>query len=275
VTTHNEPWVVAVLGHETGIFAPGLKNRKLAYQAAHHLLLSHGMALSAMRSIGKKVPMGIVLNQSPFYPLTETPEDQKKAELDYGLLVRWYMDPLLKGHYPEEVLAYLGKDAPDIAADDLNLIGAPLDFIGINYYTRQVSSAKGPFEPAQNGLPVTDMGWEIYPDGLTDLLVQLKNEYPLPPLYITENGAAFKEVVTAEGVHDMARVEYLKSHISAVHAAIAQGVDVRGYFLWSLLDNFEWASGYAKRFGIIYVDYETLARQPKQSAHWYREFLRD
>jgi beta-glucosidase len=275
VTTHNEPWVVAILGHETGIFAPGLKTRKIAYQAAHHLLLSHGMAVAAMRSMRKPVPMGIVLNQSPFYPLTQDPADQAKAELEYGLLVRWYMDPLLEGHYPQDLLEHLGNDAPEIAAGDLDLIRSPLDFIGINYYTRQVSSAKGPFEPAQNGLPVTDMGWEIYPDGLTDLLVQLKNEYPLPPLYITENGAAFKEVVTAEGVHDMARVEYLKSHISAVHAAIAQGVDVRGYFLWSLLDNFEWASGYAKRFGIIYVDYETLARQPKQSAHWYREFLRD
>ncbi|MEY4728869.1 MAG: hypothetical protein RL020_27 [Pseudomonadota bacterium] len=273
IATHNEPWVVSILGHESGIFAPGIRDRKIAMQTAHHLLLSHGMALQSMRATGTKAQLGIVLNQSPFYPATSAPEDVAKAKLEDGLLVRWYMDPLLKGHYPADVMQHLGKDAPDITAGDLDIIRAPLDFIGINYYTRQVVSAQPDFNHAANKLPLTDMGWEICPEGLTDLLVRLNRDYPLPPLLITENGAAFPDQLSNGEIDDLPRIAYLKQHIAAVHHAIQQGVNVSGYFVWSLLDNFEWASGYEKRFGIIYVDYATQKRYLKNSAKWYKQFL--
>jgi beta-glucosidase len=276
IATHNEPWVVAILGYEQGIFAPGIKNRKTAYQVSHHLLLSHGMALDAMRRVGTQASLGIVLNQSPIDPDTNVLEDVNKAKLDDGLLIRWYMDPLLKGRYPQDVIDYLGADAPMIEDGDLEIIAAPIDFIGINYYTRQLASAKGPYEPQKRGLPVTDMGWEIYPQGLTQLLLRLHRDYQLPAIYITENGAAFPDQLNDSGeVDDQVRIDYIARHIAAVHEAIEMGVDVRGYFVWSLLDNFEWASGYVKRFGIVYVDYETQRRIPKSSAHWYRGFLKN
>jgi beta-glucosidase len=273
IATHNEPWVVAILGHESGIFAPGIRDRKIAMQTAHHLLLSHGMALQSMRATGTKAQLGIVLNQSPFYPATPAPEDVAKAKLEDGLLVRWYMDPLLKGQYPADVVKHLGKDAPDITAGDLDIIRAPLDFIGINYYTRQVVSAQPDFNHAANKLPLTDMGWEICPEGLTDLLVRLNRDYPLPPLLITENGAAFPDQINNGEIDDLPRIAYLKQHIAAVQNAIQQGVNVSGYFVWSLFDNFEWASGYEKRFGIVYVDYATQKRYLKNSAKWYKQFL--
>lgn len=273
IATHNEPWVVSILGHETGIFAPGIRDRKIAMETAHHLLLSHGMALQSMRTTGTNAQLGIVLNQSPFYPATLAPEDLAKAKLEDGLLIRWYMDPLLKGNYPADVLEHLGKDAPDIASGDLDIIRAPLDFIGINYYTRQVVSAQSRFDHLENKLPVTDMGWEICPEGLTDLLLRLKRDYPLPTLLITENGAAFADQLVNGEVNDLPRIAYLKQHISAVQNALERGVDVSGYFVWSLLDNFEWASGYEKRFGIVYVDYATQKRYLKNSAKWYNRFL--
>jgi beta-glucosidase len=275
IATHNEPWVVSILGNESGIFAPGIKNRKIAMQVSHHLLLSHGMAVRAMRAAGTRATLGIVLNQSPITSDTDRPEDRHEAAIADGLIVRWYMDPLLLGRYPQDVLAHLGADAPDVMPGDFEIIGTPIDFIGINYYTRQVVSASGPYEPAKRGLPVTDMEWEIYPQGLTDLLVRLDRDYTLPPLYITENGAAFRDVLADGAVHDPDRIAYLKGHVAAVGSAIAQGVDVRGYFLWSLFDNFEWASGYEKRFGIVYVDYANQARYLKSSACWYRDFLLD
>ncbi len=275
IATHNEPWVVSILGHQTGLFAPGIKNRKIAMQVSHHLLLSHGMAVQAMRAAGTRATLGIVLNQSPITAETDAPADRHEAAIADGLIVRWYMDALLKNSYPQDVLTHLGADAPVVREDDFRMIGTPIDFIGINYYTRQVVSASGPYEPAKRGLPVTDMEWEIYPQGLTDLLVRLAHDYTLPPLYITENGAAFRDVLTAAGVHDPDRIAYLKEHVAAVAAAIAQGVDVRGYFLWSLFDNFEWASGYEKRFGIVYVDYATQERHLKSSAFWYRDFLQE
>lgn len=273
IATHNEPWVIAILGHESGIFAPGIRDRKIAMQTTHHLLLSHGMALQSMRAVGTRAQLGIVLNQSPFYPATPDATDIAKAKLEDGLLVRWYMDPLFKGHYPEDVMQHLGKDAPNIAAGDLDIIRTALDFIGINYYTRQLVSANANFNFAENKLPVTDMGWEICPEGLTELLVRLHRDYPLPTLLITENGAAFADQLHQGEVDDAERIAYLKQHISAAGDAIEQGVNISGYFVWSLLDNFEWASGYAKRFGIVYVDYATQQRYLKNSAKWYSEFL--
>lgn len=273
IATHNEPWVVSILGHELGIFAPGLKDRKVAYQVGHHLLLSHGLTLRALREQGCQLPLGIVLNQSPIYPATDSLADREKARLDDGIVVRWYMDPLLKGHYPEDVVAHLGADAPVVAAGDMELIRQPLDFLGINYYTRNFSSTGEPWDVHTPGNPVTDMNWEVYPAGLTELLVRLHQDYALPPIYITENGAAFKDAIVDGVVADPMRIDYLRDHMKATLNARDQGVDVRGYFVWSLLDNFEWASGYAKRFGIVHVDYETQKRTLKASAHWYQRFL--
>jgi beta-glucosidase len=273
IATHNEPWVVATLGHEAGIFAPGLKSQKAAMQASHHLLLSHGLALQAMRAQGVKAPLGIVLNQSPSHAETDSSEDNAKARLDDGLTIRWYMDPLLLGNYPEDVLTFLGADAPPVQAGDMEIIRQPLDFIGINYYTRNVSGTGAPQQKAHPEREVTDMGWEVYPAGLTELLARIDADYPLPPLYIMENGAAYRDEVVDGRVADADRIRYLRSHMAAVADAMELGVDVRGYFVWSLLDNFEWAEGYTKRFGIIYVDYETQRRILKDSALWYRDFL--
>ncbi len=273
IATHNEPWVVATLGHEAGIFAPGLKSRKAAMQAAHHLLLSHGLAMQALRAQGVRVPLGIVLNQSPSHAATDSAEDVAKARLDDGLTIRWYMDPLLLGRYPEDVLAFLGADAPPVLAGDMEIIRQPLDFLGINYYTRNVSGTGAPQQNTHAGREVTDMGWEVFPAGLTELLARIHADYPLPPVYIMENGAAYRDQLIDGRVADADRIRYLHSHMAAVADALALGVDVRGYFVWSLLDNFEWAEGYLKRFGIVYVDYETQRRIPKDSALWYRDFL--
>jgi beta-glucosidase len=273
IATHNEPWVVATLGHEAGIFAPGLKSQKAAMQAAHHLLLSHGLAMQQMRAAGVAPPLGIVLNQSPSHAATDSPEDAAKARLDDGLTIRWYMDPLLLGRYPEDVLAFLGNDAPTVLDGDMEIIRQPLDFLGINYYTRNVSGTGAPQQNVQPGREVTDMGWEVYPAGLTELLARIHADYPLPPVYIMENGAAYKDQLIDGRVVDVDRIRYLRSHVAAVADALALGVDVRGYFVWSLLDNFEWADGYSKRFGIIYVDYSTQQRTLKDSALWYRDFL--
>jgi beta-glucosidase len=273
ITTHNEPWVMAAMGHETGEFAPGIKNRAVAMQVSHHLLLSHGLALQALRAQGCRSKLGIVLNQSPVVPATDTPEDHAFARLKDGKLVRWYMDPLFNKGYPADIIAYLGEDAPKIAAGDLRDIATPMDFLGVNYYSRKVASASGQWNVHVGGLPYTDMGWEIYPEGLTELLLRLHRDYTLPPIYLTENGAAFRDEMTHGKIHDFPRIDFIKRHLAAVGAAMQQGVNVQGYMVWSLLDNFEWASGYEKRFGIIHVDYATQQRTLKDSALWYRDFL--
>jgi beta-glucosidase len=273
ITTHNEPWVMATLGYETGIFAPGIKNRKLAMQAAHHLLLSHGLAMQALRADGCSSAVGIVLNLSPVQPASAVPDDIAAARLEDGRLLRWYMDPLFHGRYPQDVIDFLGADAPQVDAGDLAAIAQPMDFMGLNYYTRAVVSAQGRWDVKQSGLELTDMGWEIYPQGLTELLLRLHRDYAVPPLFVTENGGAFKDALQDGRIHDSGRQQYIESHIAAVGEALRLGVPMVGYMVWSLLDNFEWASGYEKRFGIVHVDYETQTRTLKDSALWYREFI--
>lgn len=269
-STHNEPWVTAVLGNQTGLFAPGLKDPVIARRVAHHLLLSHGLSLQAIRAAGVKAALGIVLNQSPATPATSSAEDVALAAREYALLVRWFAEPLLLGRYPT---------APDlpvceaIEPGDLETIAQPLDFLGINYYTRIWSSTSNPPVPAPHAQGTSDMGWENYPEGLTELLCGLKRDYPLPPVFITENGMAHRDVLVDGKVDDQPRIEYMRTHLSALKAAIDAGVDVRGFFYWSLMDNFEWSSGYAKRFGLVHVDYQTQVRTPKESAHWYRRFI--
>ncbi len=273
ITTHNEPWVVAQMGHEWGVFAPGLKSRATATQVSHHLLLSHGLALQALRAAGCQARLGIVLNLAPIHTATDTDADRAQARIDDGRLVRWYMDPLFHGRYPDDVLAHLGADAPQVEPGDMAAIRQPMDFLGVNYYSRAVASADGSWQAGRSGLPLTDMGWEIYPSGLTELLVRLHRDWNVPPLYVKENGAAFQDQLVAGRVHDEERVAYLAAHITAVADALAQGVPMAGYMVWSLLDNFEWASGYAKRFGIVHVDYASQRRTLKDSALWYRSFL--
>ena len=273
LVTHNEPWVVAVLGHQDGIFAPGLKARSVAFQVAHHLLLSHGMAVAAVRETHPNLELGIVLNLSPIYPASEAAADIAKAKLDDGYIVRWYMDPLFKAAYPQDVWDDLGSDAPVVLDGDMDTIAQPLDFVGVNYYTRNFSSSGNPWDVRANAARVTDMGWEVFPQGLTELLVRLDQDYAPKALLVTENGAAFVDELMDAQVVDPDRLEYLREHIAACADAIAQGVPLKGYFAWSLLDNFEWASGYAKRFGLVYVDYATQQRIVKSSGQWYADFL--
>ena len=273
ITTHNEPWVVSVLGHQAGVFAPGLKNRALAMQVAHHLLLSHGLALQAMRADGCRAELGLVLNLAPVHPASDSEADRARAELDDGLLARWYLDPCFHARYPADALQALGADAPRVEHGDMAVIAQPLDFLGVNYYSRSIVGADGkPFDARAAGREVTAMGWEVYPEGLTELLLRLHRDYPVP-LFVCENGAAYDDALHEGRVDDAERVHYLQRHVGAVADAVAQGAAVRGYFVWSLLDNFEWASGYAKRFGIVHVDYDSQRRTPKASAHWYRDFV--
>ena len=276
-TTLNEPWCSSILGYSMGAHAPGVTDPGASIRAAHHLLLGHGLAIDAMRARGGDSVFGITLNLSPTDAASDAPEDVDAARRADGLANRLFLDPLLKGAYPDD----LGLPVDHIADGDLETIGADLDFLGVNYYFRTVvrkgEDAGGPtiwplngdIDPVERGLPKTDMGWEIDPDGLYDILRRVARDYPGVPLYVTENGAAFDT-----GVHDTDRVEYLRSHFAAAERAIGDGVDLRGYFVWSLLDNFEWAYGFSKRFGLIHVDYETLERTPKDSARFYAEVTR-
>jgi beta-glucosidase len=273
ITTHNEPWVIAMLGHESGHFAPGVKCRATAMQVVHHLLLSHGLALQALRAAGCGARLGIVLNLAPVQPISDSAADLAAARLEDGRLLRWYMDPLFRRGYPADVLAHLGADGPKLRASDLADIATPMDFLGINYYSRNVVGASGPWDVRSGDRPITDMGWEVYPEGLTELLLRVHRDYPVPPLYVTENGAAFPDRLVDGQVHDAERTSYIGAHIAATAAAMRQGVPMAGYMVWSLLDNFEWASGYAKRFGLVHVDYATQQRTLKNSARHYQSFL--
>lgn len=271
ICTHNEPWCTAYLGNHTGQFAPGFQDPKLAIQVAHHLLLSHGKALQAMRASGVKAPLGIVLNQSSVTPATNSQADLECAQRHYASFVRWYMDPIFLKSYPKApgISIY-----PEVHENDFNIIAQPLDFLGINYYTRIWASAAVPPVPAPNVLGVNDMGWENHPQGLTELLTQINRDYDLPPIFITENGYAGADSLDQGQVHDAERITYVRTHLEALQKAMEAGVDVRGYFYWSLFDNYEWNSGYAKRFGLVHVDYDNQQRTLKDSAVWYRDLIR-
>ena len=273
IATHNEPWCSANLGYGNAQFAPGVADARSAIQVSHHLLLSHGLAMQAMRAAGTSARLGIVLNQWTADPATDCAADRALAELEYARSVQWFMDPIFKGRYPQLALRAHGANAPVVHDGDMAAIHQPIDFLGVNYYFRAWCSAARPPLPPPAPLGVTDMGWEIYPQGLTELLVKLNGEYALPPVYITENGMAHAETLEAGQVVDTARIDFVSRHLQALQPAMAAGVDVRGYFLWSLLDNFEWNSGYTRRFGIVYVDYATQQRIPKASAWWYRDLI--
>ncbi|MFG6415863.1 GH1 family beta-glucosidase [Roseateles sp. DC23W] len=272
IATHNEPWCTATLGYETAQFAPGHTSRAESLQVAHHLMLSHGDAIAAMRAV-TRAPLGIVLNHTPSFPATPSEADRRAARIDDGLNVRWYMDPIFRGAYPQDAIDFVGADAPQVEPGDLARIHQPLDFLGINFYTRSLLAADGKpvTGPGQRGF--TDMGWEIVPEVFAQHLVRLAREYNPPPMYITENGMANADRVVDGRVPDVERIAYLSAHLRALATAISLGADVRGYFYWSLLDNFEWNSGYLKRFGLFHVDYATQQRVAKDSAHWYRDLV--
>jgi beta-glucosidase len=281
--THNEPWVVAFLGHAYGTKAPGMRQWPTALRASHHLLLSHGLALRALRAqLGEMAQVGIALNQFPIHPAGPGEADRDAARRMDGHLNRWFLDPLLRGSYPADMLALyeaLYGPAEAVRDGDLQLIRAPIDFLGVNYYNPQrIAAAPGdlPLQARQVPAPppTTAMGWEVDPDGLHEVLMRLRRDYGPLPVYITENGASFDDPPAVNGhVEDPERTAYLQGHLAALARAVADGADVRRYCVWSLLDNFEWEEGYDKRFGIVHVDFATQARVPKSSALWYRDFI--
>ena len=276
--TLNEPFCSAYLSYEAGIHAPGHKNRQQGRQAAHHLLLAHGLAMPILRQHAPAAKHGIVLNFSPCHAASDSPEDRWAAATAHAYHNLWYLQPLLKRSYPGLLHELPSHEQPQIEPGDMDIIAQPLDFLGVNYYTRTVFRAKNNWfsdVPPQGTLskPLTCMGWEVYPQGLTEILVDLRRSFAnLPPIYITENGAAFPDQLSNHGINDQARIEYYQSHLLAVHQSIEAGVDIRAYFAWSLLDNFEWAEGYTKRFGIVYVDFTSQERILKASAKALQQF---
>lgn len=277
--THNEPWVVAFLGHLTGMHAPGWDDLALALQVSHHLLLSHGLAVPILRESGRQdTQVGITLNMSPIYAASDAEVDIEAARRHDGYLNRWFIDPLLLGSYPSDMWQYYAWQTPRVAPGDLETIGAPIDFLGVNYYNRTViQHGDVGFLNTRSVKPqgeYTAMDWEVYPQGLTALLLRLTRDYGVPDLYITENGCAYEDVVEADGaIHDQKRLAYLQQHFAAAHEAIKHGAPLKGYFVWSLMDNFEWAYGYTRRFGITYVDYNSQRRTLKDSALFYRQVI--
>ena len=275
--THNEPFCASWLGYGLGVHAPGGTSVRDALAAAHHVLLSHGWAVQAVRRAAPTAEVGIVLDTWPIHPASDDPADVAVAHAEDGIRNRWFFDPLLRGSYPEDALERLAGDAPSLRDGDLETISVPLDFLGVNNYSRRIVRAGADGAAVDVRAPegeLTDMTWEVYPPGLSESLVRLHGEYGVESLYVTENGAAFADVRSHDGrIHDVERIAYLDRYLGAVATALASGVPVRGYFVWSLLDNFEWSLGYSKRFGLVYVDYPTLERVPKDSFHWYRELI--
>ena len=273
--TFNEPWCVSILSNLIGAHAPGLRDAPTAYRVAHQLNLSHGQAVGVIRQNCPTADVGITLNLWPIVPASDSEVDVEAARMIDGMQNRWFLDPLFKGSYPTEVAEYLGDAIQSIDLDEVKSAAVPIDFLGINYYNRMVISASGPAALPEDA-EYTAMGWEVYPQGLTDLLVRVYRDYAPKALYVTENGAAYDDPVpspTDDIVEDPQRVAYLESHLNACDQAIIQGVPLKGYFVWSLMDNFEWAEGYSKRFGIVYVDYETQKRTLKRSARFYQEMI--
>jgi beta-glucosidase len=280
-TTLNEPWVVVDGGYLHGALAPGHRNLFEAPIASHNLLRAHGRAVEAYRANGKH-QIGVVVNLEPKYPASESAEDRAANERADAYMNRHYLDPIFFRSYPQEFPEMFGEAWPDFPATDFDAIAQPLDFVGINYYKRAVTQYDPSvvIERAKRLEPqpaiYTEVGWEVFPQGFTDILTWFRDRYGAMPLYITENGAAFYDppLAVTDPVEDPLRVHYLREHLAALSRAIEQGVDVRGYFVWSLLDNLEWSLGYTKRFGIIHVDFATQKRTLKRSAVIYRDIIR-
>ncbi|MCU0509428.1 MAG: GH1 family beta-glucosidase [Anaerolineae bacterium] len=275
--TLNEPFVAAALGYYYGIHAPGRTSGEDAAAATHHLLLGHGYAAPVIRRDSAGSQVGITLNYSPMHPATDSEEDHFAAQIHDAFVQRVYLDPLAGRPYPHEALATRGFRMDMAQGDDMTRIATPIDFLGLNNYSRDVVAAGREVwgEPSpDDGVARTEMGWEVYPQSIYEMLMRVAREYPFKALYVTENGAAFPDRVGPDGqVDDPRRVAFLRDYISQAGRALAEGAPLKGYFVWSLLDNFEWAFGLSKRFGLYYVDYGTLARIPKSSAKWYRRVI--
>lgn len=280
--TFNEPACTAFVGNWAGRHAPGLHDYSTALQVSHHLLLAHGKAVRALKAAGLKKEIGITLNMNPYYPASDSQEDADAAERGYLSWNRWFADPIFKGSYPEKILSWYKEHdvvLPKIEKEDMDIISTPIDFLGLNnYYALSVTHDKTawPTEMSEKffGETNTQMGWGVNPDGFYDLLVWLKDSYDNVKIYITENGAAYNDFVNREGkVEDDARLDYLYRYLMAAHRAIHDGVNLQGYFVWSLIDNFEWAHGFTKRFGIVYVDYKTQERIIKKSGYWFKDVI--
>ncbi|MCX7796144.1 MAG: GH1 family beta-glucosidase [bacterium] len=280
--TLNEPAVFTYLGYGMGIHAPGKKDFSLAVKATYSALLAHGLTVEAYRDLGVRGQIGITLNLTPMHPASNREEDVLSARKMDLMWNRWFLDPVLKGSFPQEFVELLDKNVIPFEVDPEHMkkISLKIDFLGVNYYTRNIitydpnipiTNARG-IEPTTNK---TEMGWEIYPEGLYELLASIKKDYGNIPLYITENGAAFRDELINDRVDDPKREDYLRRHFYQAYNAIKDGVNLKGYFVWSLLDNFEWAYGYTKRFGIIYVDYPTQRRIIKRSGYYYRRVIEE
>ena len=280
--TINEPFIVSMVGNYWGIHAPGIKNPKTAFQVAHNLLLAHGYTVNVFREMKMKGKIGIVLNMPDIHSASENMEDKLATKIKEGLINKWYTEPIFRGTYPKFISEFLKKKGifPEVQADDLRYINTPIDFLGLNYYSRSVikysiNDSVLEFDWAEVTGEKTDLGWEIYPEGLLNILKWLNNEYKGIPIYITENGAAFNDHIVNNKVNDIKRIDFFKKHFIEAYKAIQAGVNLKGFFVWSLLDNFEWSWGYSKRFGIIYIDYKTQKRIIKESGLWLKEIIKN
>lgn len=277
--TFNEPFAFIVLGHIWGLHAPGMRDPALAFRAAHHVNLAHGDAVRALRAAVPHGRIGITQVSMPVDPATDSEADRAAARRFDGFVNRWFWEPPLRGAYPADMTALIGPLAPVVQPGDAERMAPPIDFFGHNSYTRSVvrddpTSPLTAAAPVGTGNPTTAMGWEIYPDHLYQALTRIDRDYGAPEIYITENGAAFHDEVVGGAVDDPQRTDYLRTHLDACLRAIDDGVKLRGYFCWSLLDNFEWSFGYGKRFGLIYVDYPTQRRIVKASGRFFAEVAR-
>ncbi len=281
--TLNEPWCSAHLGYGVGVHAPGRKDRQGSIDAAHHLMLGHGLAVPRMRALlGAHIPVGITLLLNQIYAGDEREETIRDVAMANAFSNGWFLDPIYRGTYPEGFFADMAVNEPPMEADDMQIISAPLDFLGVNNYSRVLirGSQTKPLADQCHGIsPIpnscyTDMGWEIYPRSMRDLLVSVARDYPVKNLYVTENGAAFPDTWDgSDTVSDPRRIDYLRTYITACAEAIEMGAPLCGYFVWSLMDNYEWSEGFSKRFGIVYVDYATQRRVIKESGHWYAALI--
>ncbi len=284
--THNEPWCSSMLGHQLGVHAPGLQDEGTALVAAHHLLLSHGLAVERIRAAAPQAQVGITLNFEPAVPASPSPVDYHAARVWDGYFHRWFLDPLYGRRYPADTTAYyiergaLPRGLTFVRPEDYAIIAAPTDFLGVNFYTRYVARDNTPDNLPQVIFPAplaerTEMGWEVVPDMLYQLLLRLFFEYQPPQILVTENGCSYLDHPDAAGrLAHAPRIAYLEGHIRSVQRAIQAGVPVGSYFQWSFMDNYEWSRGYTQRFGIVYMDYATQHRYPKDSAFWYRDVIR-
>jgi beta-glucosidase len=288
--TQNEPWCTAYLGYALGIHAPGLRDKQLAINAGHHALLAHGLAVPSLRAhLSSQAQVGIALDFYPVYPADARPETQFGVERADTFRNRWFLDPLFLDRYPDDLFSDQGMVPPPMGDDDFSIISTPIDFLGVNYYSRMLvrgrtGSATGMEQamPADSyeaveripGASYTEMGWEVFPDGLANILTRIHREYAPKALVVTESGAAFDDQWDGNNhVQDLRRVDYLRAHIETVAQVMRQGVPIKGYIVWSFLDNFEWSQGYQKRFGLVYVDYPTQRRIIKDSGRWYASFV--